>query len=81
MFHSGRLRPYPQTLDCLQTGNPFLDSVVIAGEAGAYPNETPFSGLYYKNILMIVSDDRKWSLYYSTGVIYDRHLMCFTLAL
>ncbi len=37
-------------------------------------------GLYYKNILMIVSDDCKWSLYY-TGVIYDRHLMCFTLAL
>jgi hypothetical protein len=31
-----------------------------------------FSGLYYKNIFTIVSDDRKWSLYYS--VIYDRHL-------
>ncbi len=30
------------------------------------------SGLYYKNIFTIVSDDRKWSLYYS--VIYDRHL-------
>jgi hypothetical protein len=30
------------------------------------------SGLYYKNIFMIVSDNRKWSLYYS--VIYDRHL-------
>jgi hypothetical protein len=39
------------------------------------------NGLYYKNILTIVSDDRKWSLYYSTGIIYDRHLMCFTLAL
>ncbi len=23
-----------------------------------------FSGLYYKNILTIVSDDRKWCLYY-----------------
>jgi len=33
-----------------------------------------YSGLYYKNILTIVSDDRKWSLYYSTGFIYDRHL-------
>ena len=30
------------------------------------------SGLYYKNIFMIVSDNRKWSLYYS--VIYVRHL-------
>ncbi len=40
-----------------------------------------FCGLYYKNILTIVSDDRKWSLYYSTAVIYDRHLMYFTLAL
>jgi hypothetical protein len=29
-------------------------------------------GLYYKNIFTIVSDDHKWSLYYS--VIYDRHL-------
>ncbi len=41
-------------------------------------HEEKTSGLYYKNILMIVSDDR---LYYSTGVIYNRHLMCFTLAL
>ncbi len=30
------------------------------------------SGLYYKNIFTIASDDHKWSLYYS--VIYDRHL-------
>ncbi len=30
------------------------------------------SGLYYKNIFTIVSDNRKWSLYYS--VIYDCHL-------
>ncbi len=29
-------------------------------------------GLYYKNIFTIVSDDHKWSLYYS--VIYDLHL-------
>ncbi len=31
--------------------------------------KTVTCGLYYKNILTIVSDDRKWSLYYSTGVI------------
>ncbi len=30
------------------------------------------SGLYYKNIFAIISDDRKWSLYYS--VIYNHHL-------
>jgi hypothetical protein len=26
------------------------------------------SGLYYKNILTIVSDDRKWSLYYKCSL-------------
>jgi hypothetical protein len=31
-----------------------------------------FSGLYYKSIFTIISDDRKWSLYYN--VIYDCHL-------
>ncbi len=29
------------------------------------------SGLYYKHILMIVSDDRKWCLYYKFA--YDRN--------
>ncbi len=33
---------------------------------------TESCGLYYKNIFTIVSDDHKWTLYYS--VIYDHHL-------
>ncbi len=32
------------------------------------------SGLYYKHILMIVSDNRKWCLYYKCA--YDRNWRC-----
>ncbi len=62
--------PSPTTPNWCQSYKTFFSNLIYIGTISSWKLWLNyFSGLYYKNILTIVSDDHKWCLYYKWSFI------------